>query len=62
MKLMVIGASRGLGRAFVEGLCQPGDTVVGVSRTRPRDIACPEGVALQWIEADLSQPAVAANH
>jgi len=62
MKLMVIGASRGLGRAFVEGLCGPGDTVIGVSRTRPRDIACPEGVTLQWIEADLSQPTGAADH
>ena len=29
MKLMVIGASRGLGRAFVEGLCSAGDTVIG---------------------------------
>ena len=61
MKLMVIGASRGLGRAFVEGLCSAGDTVVGVSRNRPRDIECPEGVTLQWIEADLSQPTLAAN-
>ncbi|HIE4191879.1 TPA: SDR family NAD(P)-dependent oxidoreductase, partial [Stenotrophomonas maltophilia] len=62
MKLMVIGASRGLGRAFVEGLCSAGDTVIGVSRNRPRDIECPEGVTLQWIEADLSQPTVAADH
>jgi len=62
MKLMVIGASRGLGRAFVEGLCSAGDTVIGVSRSRPRDLECPEGVTLQWIEADLSQPTLAANH
>ncbi|MEN5272851.1 SDR family oxidoreductase [Stenotrophomonas lactitubi] len=57
MKLMVIGASKGLGRAFVEGLCQPGDTVIGVSRTRPTQLDCGEGVDLHWIEADLSQPA-----
>ncbi|HFL7695317.1 TPA: SDR family NAD(P)-dependent oxidoreductase, partial [Stenotrophomonas maltophilia] len=62
MKLMVIGASRGLGRAFVEGLCSAGDTVIGVSRSRPRDLECPDGVILQWIEADLSQPTLAANH
>ncbi len=62
MKLMIIGASRGLGRAFVEGLCAPGDTVIGVSRTRPHGIACPDGVTLQWIEADLSQPTAAADH
>lgn len=60
MKLMVIGASKGLGRAFVEGLCQPGDTVIGVSRTRPTQLDCDEGVDLHWIEADLSQPARAA--
>jgi NAD(P)-dependent dehydrogenase (short-subunit alcohol dehydrogenase family) len=60
MKLMVIGASKGLGRAFVEGLCQPGDTVIGVSRTRPTQLDCGEGVDLHWIEADLSQPARAA--
>lgn len=61
MKLMVIGASRGLGRAFVEGLCQPGDSVIGVSRTRPAQLHCAEGVDLQWIEADLSQPLHAAK-
>lgn len=60
MKLMVIGASKGLGRAFVEGLCQPGDTAIGVSRTRPTQLDCGEGVDLHWIEADLSQPARAA--
>ena len=54
MKLMVIGASKGLGRAFVEGLCAAGDTVIGVSRNRPCGIACADGVTLQWIEADLS--------
>ncbi|QKW57034.1 SDR family oxidoreductase [Stenotrophomonas sp. NA06056] len=60
MKLMIIGASKGLGRAFVEGLGQPGDTVVGVSRSRPTQLDCNEGVDLQWIEADLSQPVHAA--
>ena len=62
MKLMVIGASKGLGRAFVEGLCATGDTVIGVSRNRPCGIACADGVTLQWIEADLSRPTVAADH
>lgn len=56
MKLMVIGASKGLGRAFVEGLCVPGDSVTGVSRRRPDDLVLPQQVTLDWIEADLSQP------
>ncbi|SLM23598.1 SDR family NAD(P)-dependent oxidoreductase [Stenotrophomonas indicatrix] len=60
MKFMVIGASKGLGRAFVEGLCRPGDTVIGVSRTRSTQLDCSEGVDLHWIEADLSQPVRAA--
>jgi NAD(P)-dependent dehydrogenase (short-subunit alcohol dehydrogenase family) len=61
MKMLIIGAGRGLGRAFVEGLAQAGDTVIGVSRTRPSDLALAAGVDLQWIAADLSEPLVACN-
>lgn len=62
MKIMIVGASRGLGRAFVEGLCSAGDTVIGVSRTRPDALTLPPGVELQWIEADMASPAEAAAH
>ncbi|PJE54920.1 SDR family NAD(P)-dependent oxidoreductase [Marinomonas sp. BSi20584] len=61
MKLMVVGASKGLGRAFVEGLCAAGDNVVGVSRGRPNDLKLPDFVCLDWIEADLGSPLEAAN-
>ncbi|QPF74979.1 SDR family oxidoreductase [Roseateles sp. DAIF2] len=62
MKLMVIGASQGLGRAFVEGLPDPGDLVVGVSRRAPQPApALPPAVELQWIEADMAQPLEAAQ-
>lgn len=61
MRLMVIGASRGLGRAFIEGLCAAGDTLVGVSRRRPDDLHIPDSVFLDWIEADLSNPVEAAR-
>jgi NAD(P)-dependent dehydrogenase (short-subunit alcohol dehydrogenase family) len=61
MKLMVVGASRGLGRAFVEGLGSAGDTVIGVSRRRPDGLTLPEGVELAWIEADLAEPLPAAR-
>lgn len=62
MNLMIIGASKGLGRAFAEGLCQPGDTVIGVSRSRPPHLQCATGVHVRWIDADLSQPLQAAAH
>lgn len=56
MKLMVIGASKGLGKAFVEGLCSDGDMVIGVSRSQPQDLRLPESILLDWIEADLEKP------
>lgn len=62
MKMMVIGASRGLGRALVEGLGKPGDQIVGVSRSRPDRLAVAAGVDIQWIEADLAEPKVAVAH
>jgi len=60
MELMVVGASRGLGRAFVEGLATPGDFVTGVSRSAPLRLDMPEGVGLRWIAADLADPHAAA--
>ncbi|MEH6501823.1 MAG: SDR family oxidoreductase [Pseudoalteromonas distincta] len=60
MRMMVVGASRGLGRAFVEGLCAAGDNVIGVSRRRPIDLRLPDSVFLNWIEADLGVPVEAA--
>jgi NAD(P)-dependent dehydrogenase (short-subunit alcohol dehydrogenase family) len=61
MQLMVIGASRGLGRAFVEGLANPGDFVTGVSRSGPADLDMPQGVGVRWISTDLSDPQAAAH-
>lgn len=61
MNLLIVGASRGLGRAFAEGLPRPGDQVTGVSRSRPDGLALPEGVSTGWIEADLSIPEDAAR-
>ncbi|MDH0304738.1 MULTISPECIES: SDR family NAD(P)-dependent oxidoreductase [unclassified Pseudomonas] len=52
MRILVVGASKGLGRALVEGLGGEGDTLIGVSRTRPASLPG----AARWIEADLGQP------
>jgi len=59
MKMMIVGASRGLGRALVEGLGKPGDCVIGVSRRLPEDLEVAPDVSLEWIEADLARPAEA---
>ena len=56
MRIMIARASRGLGRAFVEGICSPGDTVIGVSRSQPTQLKLPENSSLQWIEADGADP------
>lgn len=62
MKILVVGASKGLGRALVEGLGQAGDVLIGVSRKQPEALTLPASVALQWIEADMGKPAAAAAH
>ncbi|NER59038.1 SDR family oxidoreductase [Pseudomonas sp. MAFF212428] len=60
MKTMVVGASKGLGKALIEGLGEAGDRLIGVSRTRPAHIQPKPGVQLGWVEANLSEPATAA--
>jgi len=52
---IIFGASRGLGAAFNLSLPASGDRVWLVSRNRP-DLDISDGVARQWIEADLSTP------
>lgn len=61
MNIMVVGASKGLGRALVEGLGEPGDQLIGVSRSRPDHLQSRQGARVQWVEADLGQPAQAAQ-
>jgi NAD(P)-dependent dehydrogenase (short-subunit alcohol dehydrogenase family) len=55
--LLIVGASRGLGRALAEGIPEPGDTLFVVSRMPP-DLSDPDQrVTTHWIEADLRDPA-----
>ncbi|MGE8499866.1 MAG: SDR family NAD(P)-dependent oxidoreductase [Pseudomonas sp.] len=61
MRTMVVGASKGLGRALIEGLGEDGDMLIGVSRTRPTSLADRAGVQVQWVEADLGEPTTAAQ-
>lgn len=52
--ILVIGGSRGLGDAFSIGLPDMKDTVLLVSRSEPASLNRTDGVARQWIEADLA--------
>ena len=61
MRILVVGASKGLGKAFMEGLGKPGDTLIGVSRAKPAAVNIGQGIHTQWIEADLGQPADAVE-
>lgn len=53
MNYIILGASRGLGDAFVKGLPEEGDTVWMISRSRPDSLELKDGVRRIWIEADL---------
>lgn len=61
MRTMVVGASKGLGRALIDGLGEQGDTLIGVSRTRPDNLIHRAGVDVKWVEANLGEPAMAAH-
>lgn len=61
MNILVVGASKGLGRAFIEGLGNAGDTLIGVSRTRPEGLMADAERSVRWVEADLMTPAEAAQ-
>jgi len=54
VKILVVGASRGLGKAFVEGLAGDHDTVVGISRNKPEALQIPAEAQVDWICVDMS--------
>ncbi|MFX3646693.1 MAG: SDR family oxidoreductase [Paenibacillus sp.] len=53
--IIVFGASKGLGDAFVRGVPQSGDKVWVVSRSKPESLTVEDGVQRIWIQADLSE-------
>ncbi|MCH7295225.1 SDR family oxidoreductase [Acinetobacter higginsii] len=53
---LIYGVSKGLGKAIVQAVPQPTDTIYGVSRSQPQ-----ETPNLNWICADLSKPEQAVN-
>jgi NAD(P)-dependent dehydrogenase (short-subunit alcohol dehydrogenase family) len=50
-----------LGRALIEGLGNAGDTLIGVSRTRPEGLLSAAERQVRWVEANLMDPVKAAH-
>jgi len=61
VKILIVGASKGLGKAFVEGLPDANDTIIGVSRNKPNDLQLKNNVFVDWIEVDMADPIKAAD-
>jgi short-subunit dehydrogenase len=58
---LILGASRGLGAALVEGLPRKGDRVFGLSRSEPDWLRRRSANDRRWIEADLSELGAVQN-
>lgn len=54
MKLLIVGASKGLGKAFVEGLAGDDDTIIGISRNKPKNLQLQAQAKVDWISVDMS--------
>ena len=61
MRILIVGASKGLGKAFIEGLAGNDDTVIGISRNRPKDLQFKTEAKVEWISVDMSNSIQAAN-
>ena len=54
MKILITGASRGLGDALARHLGKAGDILWLVSRTEPSSLKLEDDIARQWLKADLT--------
>lgn len=54
-RLLILGASRGLGAALAAGLPQTGDELWLVSRTKPAGLDQTDGVVRHWLQIDLAE-------
>jgi short-subunit dehydrogenase len=59
--VLILGASRGLGAALVEGLPRKGDQIFGLSRSEPAWNRRKSAIRRRWIEADLSELGAVQN-
>ena len=61
MNILIIGASKGLGKALVDGLQSTDNRIIGVSRNYPEDWQDNDGHGVSWIKADMAQVDDAVN-
>ncbi len=59
--ILILGASRGLGAALLEGLPRKGDAVFGLSRSEPSWLRRKSAIKRHWIEADLCELGAVQN-
>jgi short-subunit dehydrogenase len=59
--ILILGASRGLGAALVEGLPRKGDMIFGLSRSEPNWLRRKPAIGRRWIEADLCELGAVQN-
>jgi short-subunit dehydrogenase len=59
--ILILGASRGLGAALVEGLPRKGDQIFGLSRSEPAWHRRKSAIRRHWIEADLCELGAVQN-
>ncbi|MFO1151161.1 MAG: SDR family NAD(P)-dependent oxidoreductase [Alsobacter sp.] len=60
-RIVIFGASRGLGAAFARSVPDHGEAVWCISRTRPSVLDLNDGVIRHWVPTDLSRPEGAAS-
>ena len=53
MRILIIGASKGLGKAFAEGIPENNDELILVSRTEPQALIS-SAKKIEWIKADAA--------
>jgi len=58
---LILGASRGLGAALVEGLPRKGDVIYGLSRGEPDWRRKKSPIKRHWVEADLCELSAVQN-
>ena len=61
MKILITGASRGLGSAYAQTLGHVDDTLYLISRTRPDSLDISDGITRHWLEADLTATGIHAQ-